>query len=628
MRRWSLALLLFLCTIVGVAYATTMRPVPAKCPVCTHDFEAWIVGSTNSVGGYDSDLFAQAAGEQPVVVAVWTCPKCRYSATKDAFPKGVSAATAEKIRAGFEPAEPFAPDTSQLRIPAWVKFDLADRVLAMEEAAAAKRAEMNLLGSWSVRSEVMERFEGPPGDPVFDEEWKAAEQRYEAIWRGRSAPRRDGWAEAQRLIASARDLLAEGAAARGAGNSTGATEIYACLRLLARGEGAEPRATLATLAADPSSRAVTAAAATRLLGFAKREANFQTRYLEFSEQVIAGNKESGADLGVRLWRMAELTRRLGRSAEAVTAYRRAVAAQLPPWLLPRAQTTLTSLGSPLTEAELAAARSRIESALCDELLVPETADDAAAQLCGTAGPKAVEVIVRCLANEDPKLREAGIAALKSEMDPGPAAVLALVAVMADDKIPALRKAAAEALAKIQSPAAAPGFIEELAYKTDVQLIAARALGHVGDADAVPALLDAKFHEVRLQDPPDVLRLVAALTNRSHASVAAAREWYAAHAAEGRRTWVVSGFKEAGLPCPDDLWDRKHVPLLIGWLEDSRLHVRTNALRVLTELTGQRIAQFDVTYQRVTERTAKELAAAAAAWRDWWDANRPADGDKK
>ena len=134
--------------LAAATQADTYRSKRVDCPVCENHFTVGVVRSWTSGGG-DGDLGPRVLGGAVLAHSVWTCPRCRYSAWADDFPKGVKPETKKRILAGFEPMEPLPAKVSS--IPVAVKFDLAARVLAWEGADAEGRGRVLLTGAWAVR---------------------------------------------------------------------------------------------------------------------------------------------------------------------------------------------------------------------------------------------------------------------------------------------------------------------------------------------------------------------------------------------------------------------------------------------------------------------------------------------
>ncbi|HTX43732.1 MAG TPA: DUF2225 domain-containing protein [Methanocella sp.] len=64
---------------------TTLQPRKFTCPLCGNVFESPVIMSTNSFGRLHSDLYREAAGEQPVCHFVHACPKCGYTGFEGDF---------------------------------------------------------------------------------------------------------------------------------------------------------------------------------------------------------------------------------------------------------------------------------------------------------------------------------------------------------------------------------------------------------------------------------------------------------------------------------------------------------------------------------------------------------------
>lgn len=596
------------------ARATTTDEKDVTCPLCSNEFTVDVVRSTNTFGGLDPDLFAHARGECPVTFAVWTCPKCRFSARLDRFEKGVGPGAAAKVREGLEPIEPIAPDARQSAIPAWVQFDLAARVLDLDGAGVLERCQLLLEATWATRAEAGDfaRFDREAPDVATT--WTAAVAR----WRELRAPASDStWDLAQADIRGARALAAEAAAERAKGGDPFAAEMLAAVVLVERGESADVLPVLRAVESSSAAPKDMRAAAKRFREIARHERRFREQLVELADAATRTGAVPDDTKGIFLWRVGDTRRRLGDVERARADCLAAFGPGMPLMLFSQAAAHVASFSSPVPEDVLAAGRRAAIAAQMAVMTDEDKAEDAARMVRGARDPALVAAVLPLLTHESRAVRLAAISVLTDDWDPGDAAVDALVRVMSDDEAQSVRPVAARALMRIGSSRAAAGFVEELSYRTDVQTVAVRALGLLGGADAVPALLDAKG-----ADPASVLESVQNLANRPFEDTGAAAAWYAAHRGEARTDWVVSGFREMALAVPDTPWKTEHVPVLVGWLEHPSAHVRANALRVLREITGERFGWGELADRSTTARAQQARAIAVGQWRAWWESKRP------
>ncbi len=128
----------------SVASATTGDWVDVTCPVCENKFQGYELHSTNTFGGQDRDLCGHAAGDQPFLLACWTCPQCAYTGHEEDFdPEGPSKELIArlKVKNPLVAAQKIDPKAKRIdAIPAWIRWDLDSQVDVLKKASAETRA--------------------------------------------------------------------------------------------------------------------------------------------------------------------------------------------------------------------------------------------------------------------------------------------------------------------------------------------------------------------------------------------------------------------------------------------------------------------------------------------------------
>lgn len=125
---------------------TSVRSLEVTCPVCNESIQILKIVSTNDFGGQDTDLLSRAVGEQPILIAPVTCPKCLFSGYTDDFKETVDPAVKKKILEEKALVQ-------QVESQAWAKYDLIAQTMALKGANDPDFAEIYLITSWAVRLE-------------------------------------------------------------------------------------------------------------------------------------------------------------------------------------------------------------------------------------------------------------------------------------------------------------------------------------------------------------------------------------------------------------------------------------------------------------------------------------------
>jgi penicillin-insensitive murein endopeptidase len=200
--------------------------------------------------------------------------------------------------------------------------------------------------------------------------------------------------------------------------------------------------------------------------------------------------------------------------------------------------------------------------------------------------------------------------------------------LADSGSPDVRRAAFDALARLDPSALRPVLEKMAAHPEDpkLQRKAIRRLAYLGTTNTVPLL-------IRLLSSPEratrdeVRRALAHLTNvwlepgRGKGSAVERLEkswqgWYKKNRGESWAQWMRIGFEAKGVGFGGKMMRNRSIPVLIR-TSGRTDHVGYNAQRVLTELTGHRVDP--------TQRSGDQ---ARAYWQAWWKKNHKTYGFRR
>ena len=582
-----------LVAVAGPAEATTFDEKRVDCPVCAKPFPALKLKSSNTYGGYDSDLCVHANGEPPNPFLVWTCPSCRFSARAEQFGKGVPEETKKKILAGWPDAPPgFPAKGDQRSIPTWQKWELAGRILDETKASGAARKNLWRDAAFAERctssdglSVVRKDKSLRPGlddamERVFDRAIECPPTGPELLTRS------------ARFIRAAQEILAEAAKAPAAERPF--LDLAAGAVLRRRGEFVAAAVPLKRVAEAKDAPAPLREAARALLESIEREKRFLERAValvrlpkdELLKLVL--DKEDRARGG---WTLAESFRRLGEDDQAAAWARAAlVSKEAGDWMFLLAGEVLArkDAGGPLWTAAVNEGLASWKKGLLARLRDESTAEAAAAVLGLLEDPALLPDLLAAFAGADATAAQHAATAIGGYSEPGAAAVEALAKFVADENSDlVVRWSATEALCVLAPESAGPALLVAARSDGVVREAACRALGRAGEADAVPALLAAAK-----EDPGAALPALSLLALRELASLDAAEAWWKENRSRKRADWTRDAFRAAGadLPAPPD---RAAVPRLVELLENESLPVRWAAFRALRSISGRSFGREEI-----------------------------------
>jgi hypothetical protein len=298
----------------------TSREVEARCPVDGERFRATRVEITNTWGGVDYDRCPHAYYGVPLQFRVWTCPRCRFTASPEDFehirpePHEGRALTDEQkraIREGLANATGVPPGARQAQIPADVKFDLWAQTNRILGEPRHKIGMAYLWAAWYHRQTGALRLR------YFDE--------FDRLWEryrlnvGPLDYRRMGiWNRTDYDLAKAREIEQAVAADRHRGVDRVIALYIAGYLYRKHGENEDALRVLRSIEEEARANSPIHDNLTAMLASIERERENQRRALE---EYRAGLETLEPEAQAEVWYMlGELQRRLGRPEEAVAAF--------------------------------------------------------------------------------------------------------------------------------------------------------------------------------------------------------------------------------------------------------------------------------------------------------------------
>ena len=614
------------------AYADRGGGTHVDCPIC--EKEIWVPYTSYWPRlGYIQELGPEVTNFHARPYRVWTCPNCHYSNWSGKFKKGVKKETKKRILAGLEAP---APRDKRGVLPIWAGYVLAAQILEWDGASPGDRGSILIAGAWAVRTDADNPFGWVRGDVALDARFRKALDATKR--RAHLAPIPEGeqllWWLAQRE-AHAAAAEREAAIAREAGKPDPILDLAAAFLHRRMGENEVATRILAQMK-DPATPAALRGAAKALADSMSKERALQERALPL---LLEGAQAPSARPWTRAWTritVGDTLRRLGRVPEARRFFIEAVKdLEAPAWAVALARHGLVKTGAKEEDLDaLRAAESRAQEALRKQLLNPETADRAARLVGDLADATFFPNLLAALAHERWEVRAAAMLALcrMDELDLPSALVAALGRLALDEsELPRIRSLAMSRLAREAASASLPVFRAGLdTDRDDFRDDAVGGLARCGEAEDVPRLLAITARgrdEVQWHERRDALLALSCLANRELTDAKEAATWWASAKRFDRVTWVLKGFRDAGveIALPSS---RESLPALLELLDVGckldRPWVTWNAQRMLRAITGQRFgwdAHTNVWGTQSRRRRHEQRPLWIEAWHAWWAAQR-------
>ena len=124
------------------ANMTTFMNIAITCPNCHEEFTGEILTSTNTLGGQTTDFRSLAAGFQPEVAMMQTCPRCGFTAFEEEFKGAISAELSTMI------AERITPYAANEKAEPWRRFEYAAWIAEWRDRPELEVAHLFLLAGW------------------------------------------------------------------------------------------------------------------------------------------------------------------------------------------------------------------------------------------------------------------------------------------------------------------------------------------------------------------------------------------------------------------------------------------------------------------------------------------------
>jgi hypothetical protein len=314
------------------------------CPACRKTFVTVVCPQTNTRCGIDRDLFARALGPQPEFYLISTCPHCGYSGYLADFnpDRRLPADVRRKVveQPGLKLPAGFTPDSDPRELDATYRYALAVTCYRWQQKSEEAIAWLHLRASW------IEREEGavlPPEDRL------KRTMAYTERWRPPLGPTQNQADVEMQTCTRMAEALAVGRFNR---YQKPYVDLTLALMLRRHGENRQARVLLDRLwrirdrFPDSLQQSIS-----RMNESIRKETAQQQEAAAAFERAVLTDRITPANRGPACYLLGELTRRLGRDADAVEWFDRAIAeaalpADLRGWAVEQRQWCQTSQPSP------------------------------------------------------------------------------------------------------------------------------------------------------------------------------------------------------------------------------------------------------------------------------------------
>ena len=143
------------------AYSTEVGIRELPCPFGEGNMRVYAKLSANRLGGWDSDLAAYSVGGQWREYAISTCPSSLYAFPSEAGPSDQlqNPEYRQKLQALLEGAKAEFGENPET----WEKYEIAIRILSLEQADPLKLARLYLQAAWTARDRAVHVYKGLEG---------------------------------------------------------------------------------------------------------------------------------------------------------------------------------------------------------------------------------------------------------------------------------------------------------------------------------------------------------------------------------------------------------------------------------------------------------------------------------
>ena len=154
-------LLLATCLLSATASATEVGIRELPCPFGEGNMRVYAKLSANRLGGWDSDLASYSVGGQWREYAISTCPSSLYSFPSEAGPS--SRLQDPEYRLQLQSLLESARTEFGESPETWEKYEIAIRILFLDEPEPLKIARLYLQAAWTARDRAVDVYKGLEG---------------------------------------------------------------------------------------------------------------------------------------------------------------------------------------------------------------------------------------------------------------------------------------------------------------------------------------------------------------------------------------------------------------------------------------------------------------------------------
>jgi len=286
------------------------------CPICRQVFTTVACVQSNKRCGVDRDLFARALGPQPEFYRISTCPRCGYSGYTSDFDPGVEPPpdVREKILRELPSRLPegFTPASDPRELDAADRYALAVTCYRWQQKSDEARAWLHLRASWVAR----EKGSTLPPEPRL-QRVMAYIERYRP-----AAAAAENQADVEMQTATrVAEALATGQFNR---YQQPYVELALALMLRRHGENRHAAPMLDRLAGCQRFSESLREGIERMRASIPREREHQLESAGCFERALLAEQIRPPNRGPACYLLAELYRRLGRDADAIRWYDKAL----------------------------------------------------------------------------------------------------------------------------------------------------------------------------------------------------------------------------------------------------------------------------------------------------------------
>lgn len=296
------------------AQPATLTAETVPCPLCGESVVGFRPANFNQENGCDRDFCTHDSGEQPFYHLAWTCTRCLYSGRPDDFHRTLTEEQRKQLRGRLVPYDRVPEDATNFTLPASIKYDLALQCARVVEVSPAELGRTALHGAWCTRLEASDQFVDRAAVSYLVGDASAS---LAAIGN-----------PAERELAAADILIASASAMAATAPEKAATLAWFAARLYrAHGELVEASRALVHLAAWDQ-EALYARDRLDLADSITREQRFYRVALAAFDSALTHARDEIVphDIGVMLYQMGEMHRRLGDLRNAERYYQAGLAA--------------------------------------------------------------------------------------------------------------------------------------------------------------------------------------------------------------------------------------------------------------------------------------------------------------